>query len=107
MYKVHNPDEYIKLVEQVRFEIGDLIACAEDEGEGESEFIGMLPGLHRVEDGLKTIQAEIKAGTHVIARDQPLPFMAWVTDNRPRLPVAITGLLDALNVAHKKGFAES
>lgn len=106
MYKIRSAEDYIKLAEQTRFEIDDLIACAEDEGEGESEFVAMLPALRQIEAGLKTIQAEIKAGTHVIARDQPLPFMAVVTDNRRRLPIAVTGLLDALNVAHKKGFAE-
>ena len=107
MYKVRNADDYIKLAEQALFELGELIACAEDEGEGESEFISMLPALRHVEEGLKTIQAEIKAGTHVIARDQPLPFMAVVTEQRQRLPIAITSMLDALNLAHKQGFAES
>jgi hypothetical protein len=36
-----------------------------------------------------------------------LPFMVAVTDNSRRLPIAITGMLNALNLAHKKGFAES
>lgn len=107
MYKVRNAGEYIHLAEQALIEIEDLIACAEDEGEGESEFIGMLPALRQIEDGLKTIQAEIKAGTHVIARDEPLPFMGIITDNRRRLPVAIVGILDALNVTHKRGFTEA
>lgn len=107
MYKIGSAEDYIKLVEQTRFEIDDLIACAEDEGDGESEFIAMLPALRQIEAGLKSIQDEIKAGTHVIAREQPLPFMAVVTDNRRRLPVAIVSLLDALNVAHKKGFEET
>lgn len=106
MYKIRSAEDYIKLVEQTLFEIDDLIACAEDEGEGESEFIGLLPALRQIEAGLKTMQAEIKAGTHVIARDQPLPFVAVVTDNRRRFPIAITGMLDALNVVHKKGFDE-
>jgi hypothetical protein len=107
MYRIRNADDYIKLAEQTLFEIGDLIACAEDEGEGESEFIAILPALRRIEEGLRAVQAEIKAGTHVIARDQPLPFMAVVSEQRRRLPIAVTGMLDALNLAHKNGFAES
>ena len=107
MYKIKSTEDYIQLAEQCLFEIDDLIACAEDEGDGESEFIAIMPSLRKIEAGLKTIQTEIKAGTHVIARDEPLPFMAAVTDTRNRLPVAITGMLDALNVAHKKGFAEA
>ena len=107
MYKINNVEDYIHLAEQCLFEIDDLIACAEDEGDGESEFIAIMPALRRIEAGLKTIQSEIRAGTHVIARDEPLPFMAAVTDNRNRLPIAITGMLDALNVAHKNGFAEA
>lgn len=107
MYKPRNVDEYIDLVQQAIFEIDELLACAEDEGDGESEFVRILPALQRIASGLKTIQADIKAGTHVIARDEPLPFMPLVTDNRNRLPIAITGMLDALNLAHKKGFAGS
>jgi len=107
MYKITSVEDYIKLVEQIRFEIDELIACAEDEGEGESEFIAMLPSMRKIENGLQTIQDEIKAGTHVIARDEPLPFIDVVNDLRRRLPVAIINMLDALNVSHKQGFAES
>ena len=107
MYKIRNAEDYIRLVDQTLFELDDLVACAEDEGEGESEFLALLPSLRQIGDGLKTMKSEIKAGTHVIARDQPLPFMPVVSDNRRRLPVAIVGLLDALNVAHRKGFDES
>jgi len=107
MYKITRVEDYIRLVEQTRDELEDLIACAEDEGEGESEFIPLMPKLRAVEHGLQTIQTEIKAGTHVIARDEPLPFMNVVNELRRQLPVAIVSMLDALNTSHKSGFAES
>jgi hypothetical protein len=107
MYRPRNVDEYIDLVQQAIFEIDELLACAEDEGDGESEFVRILPALQQIASGLKAMQADIKAGTHVIARDESLPFLAVIAENRQLLPAAITGMLDALNLAHKKGFAES
>jgi len=107
MYKITRVEDYIQLVEQTRDELADLVACAEDEGEGESEFIPLMPKLRAIEHGLQTIQAEIKAGTHVIARGEPLPFMSVVNELRRHLPVAILSMLDALNNSHKSGFTVS
>jgi len=107
MYRPRNIAEYIDLVQQAIFELDELIACAEDEGDGESEFIRILPALQQIADGLKQMQAEIKDGTHVIARDEPLPFLPVINKNRALFPAAINGMLDALNLAHKNGFPES
>ena len=42
----------------------------------------------------------------MIALGEPLPFMNLVTEYRRRMPVAIFTMIDALNLAHKKGFSE-
>ena len=62
MPKVTSVEDYIRLVEQVRDEINDMIACAEDEGDGESDLITIQPVPKQIEAGLQQIQEGIKAG---------------------------------------------
>jgi hypothetical protein len=104
MRRPRNVDEYLDLIEQTLFEVGDLIACTEDEGEGDTEFTGMLPTLQKIEAGLKALQAEIRAGGYTLGTGEDLAFLAGVAAVRRRLPIA--PLLDAVNLTHKKGFEE-
>ncbi|HWR88031.1 MAG TPA: hypothetical protein VN277_06395 [Acidiferrobacterales bacterium] len=103
MYKVRNVDDYVELVNQALFEIEDLILCAGDEGEDDNEFSIMTPDLRVIEAGLKALHAEILGGSYVIGRGEDLPCMPVVQKVRKRLP--IVSLIDAINSAHKKGFA--
>lgn len=103
MYKPKNVDDYVELVNQALFEIEDLILCAEDEGEDDNEFSMMKPDLRVIEAGLKALHAEILGGDYVIGRGEDLPFMPVVQKVRKRLPIVT--LIDAINSAHKKGFA--
>lgn len=57
MRKPENVDDYIDLIDQAIFEMGELIACAGDEGDGEAEFVYVLPALQEIEKGLKTVHA--------------------------------------------------
>lgn len=103
MYIPKNVDDYVELVNQALFEIEDLILCAEDEGEDDNEFSMMKPDLRVIEAGLKALHAEILGGDYVIGRGEDLPFMPVVQKVRKRLPIVT--LIDAINSAHKKGFA--
>jgi len=103
MYKPKNVDDYVELINQALFEVDDLILCAEDEGESEAEFSTMMPDLRVIEAGLKALHAEILGGNYVIGRGEDLPFMPVVQKVRKRLPIVM--LIDAINSAHKKGFA--
>ena len=62
MYKPKNVDDYMELINQAMFEVEDLILCAEDEGDGDTEFSAMTPDLRMIEAGLKALQAEILGG---------------------------------------------
>ena len=103
MYKARNVDDYVELINQALFEIEDLILCAEDEGEDDNEFSMMKPDLRVIEAGLKALHAEILGGDYVIGRGEDLLFMPVVQKVRKRLPIVT--LIDAINSAHKKGFA--
>jgi hypothetical protein len=81
----------------------DQILCADDEGDGDTEFSTMMPDLRVIEAGLKALHAEILGGNYVIGRGDDLPFMPVVQKVRKRLPIVI--LIDAVNYAHKKGLA--
>jgi len=103
MYKPKNVDDYVELINQALFEIEDLIMCADDEGDGDTEFSTMMPDLRVIEAGLKALHAEILGGDYVIGRGEDLPFMPVVQKVRKRLPIVV--LIDAINNAHKKGLA--
>jgi len=103
MYKPKNVDDYVELINQALFEIEDLIMCADDEGDGDTEFSTMMPDLRVIEAGLKALHAEILGGDYVIGRGQDLLFMPVVQKVRKRLPIVV--LIDAINNAHKKGLA--
>lgn len=103
MYKPKSVDDYVELINQALFEVDELVLCAEDEGDGDTEFTAMMPDLRVIEAGLKALHAEILGGGYVIGRGEDLPFMPVVQKVRKRLPIVV--LIDAINSAHKKGFA--
>jgi hypothetical protein len=102
MYQPQTPAEYLDLVNQVIFEIDDLIMCAEDEGEGDLEFTSQLPLFQQLARDVRQLQADLQAGRHTFVDGSDLPFMAAVRRARARIP--FMALLDALNVSHRKGF---
>jgi hypothetical protein len=96
-------DDYVELINQALFEVDELVLCAEDEGDGDTEFTAMLSDLRVIEAGLKALHAEILGGSYVIGRGEDLPFMPVVQKVRKRLPIVV--LIDAINNTHKKGLA--
>lgn len=102
MRKPQNVDDYLELVDQAMFEIGDLIASVEFESEGDLTYSTFLPVLHQIDAGLKALWEEIKSGNYVIGRGEDLPFMLLVAKHREQIPIA--RLLDTVNLAHKNGY---
>ena len=43
MYKPKSVDDYVELINQALFEVDELVLCAEDEGDGDTEFTAMMP----------------------------------------------------------------
>ena len=82
MRKPKNVDDYLELVDQAMFEVGDLIASAEYESDSDTAFSSLLPELARIDAGLKALWEEIKAGNYVIGRGEDLPFMEVVAQHR-------------------------
>ncbi len=96
--------EYLDLVDQAIYEVGELIRCAEDEADpDEYEFTPQLPQFGELERGLKQLHAEAAAGTHVFANGADLPFMPLVRKLGDRLPFRT--LIETINAAHKTGVA--
>ncbi len=93
--------EYLDLVDQAIYEVGELIRCAEDEADPEEyEFTPQLPHFGELERGLKQLHAEVAAGTHVFG-SADLSFMLLVRKLGERLP--FRGLIETINTAHKTG----
>lgn len=108
MRKPETVDDYIELIDQAIFEMGELIACAADEGEGESEFVFAMSALQEIGNGLKALHAEIMRNEHTVGGGKDLPFMPVVQRERTRIPVA--PVIDTVNLAYmptRKGSAAS
>lgn len=102
MHKPQNVDDYIELIDQAIFEIDELFACAEDEGDDDTEFTAMTPVLRQIEAALKSLRAEIEGGEYAIGGGADLPIMKVVNEVRRRLPIVT--LIDDTNRTHKNGF---
>lgn len=104
MHKPQNVDDYLELIDQAMFEVGDLIASAEYEGEGDAAFTTLMPVLGQIDAGLKALWKELESDNYAIGRGEDLPFMPVVIEHRNQLPIA--GLLETINLAHKKGYKD-
>ncbi len=94
--------EYLDLVDQAIYEVGELIRCAEDEADpDEYEFTPQLPQFGELERGLKQLHAEVAAGSHAFGNNADLPFMPLVRKLGDRLPFRT--LIETINTAHKTG----
>lgn len=102
MMNAGNPDDFLDLVDQAIFDADDLIACAQDESDSDEDFAGMLPVYQQLRAELGKLHAAVRAGGHAFGVGVDLPFMALVRRYRGRVP--ISGLLEAVNEIHRKGF---
>jgi hypothetical protein len=97
-------DEFLDLVDQLIFEIEEVLMCSQDEGDPEdSEFSELLPVYERLSQDLKKLHAEIMQGRHAFGENQDLPFMPLVNKWKDRLP--FYNLFATLNIANRQGLA--
>jgi len=101
MQQVTSREEYLDLVDQVLFEVDEMIVCADDEDEVDPWFTEIRSKLEEVAQALRTLHTEVKSGTHAFGDGQDLPFMPLVRELKDRLP--INPLFEALNRFHKSG----
>ncbi|MCR4302402.1 MAG: hypothetical protein NUV51_12395 [Sulfuricaulis sp.] len=95
-------DEFLDLVDQLIFEIEEVLMCAGDEDDPEdSEFSDLLPLYEQLSVELKKLHAEVTQGKHAFGADQDLPFMPLVNKWKERLP--FYSLFTTLNIANKQG----
>jgi len=104
MYDPKTPEQYVELLDQAIFEVGELIACARDEGEDDPEFSRQLPVYERLARELKQLRADILEGRHEFGDGADLPFMEAL--RQARVSVPFMPLLAGLNAAHKTGLKQ-
>ena len=97
MKKPQTMEEYLYLVDETTFEIGDLIAS---EGRDEAEQDLDMHFAGPLEQQLKELQAGITAGDYQF-EDSDLPFMVAVNEFRNRIP--FVDMLDMINRTHREG----
>lgn len=100
---INGADEFLDFVDQAIYEMGDLVACAEDDSDTEGDFSNMLPVYQIILTELEKLHAAVQAGTNVPGDGQDLAFMTLVRKWKVRIPVA--GTLEAINEIQKKGVA--
>jgi hypothetical protein len=101
MYDTKTPEEYMQLLDQIVFEVEELMRCAEDEGEVDLELTGQLSFFQTLKRNLLDLRAVLVSGEHEFGRGKDLALMAEVRSG-PRIPFRL--MLDALNTTYRNGF---
>jgi hypothetical protein len=95
-------DEFLDLVDQLIFEMEEVLMCAQDEGDPEdSVFSDLLPVYEQLTGDLKKLHAEVMQGRHAFGGDHDLSFMPLVNKWKERLP--FYNLFETLNAVNKQG----
>lgn len=95
------PDEFVALVDEAIFEFEELLACAEDEGEVQ-ELGDRVAEYREIAGALRRLKSSIVSGTYESGNQDDLEFMAVARAHKGVIPCY--GLLEALNLAHKRGY---
>lgn len=90
--KPESVDEYLDLVDQAIFEMEDVLACAEDEGD-DIELSELTPLYEYLVKELKTLHASLLSDNHGFGQGEALPFAEVVAKWGMRIPC-----LDILNI---------
>jgi hypothetical protein len=104
---MHNPrtlDEYLSLVDEVLFELDELFACAEEEGDAENEFKALMPAYQQIARELKTLRTAIAEGRTQLGQGEELAFMPLVKKWKTLIPFAAE--LELLNLHYKRGLED-
>ncbi len=101
MYDTQTPEQYMQLLDQILFEVEELIRCAEDEGEAEIEFARDIGFFRDLRQSLQNLRGALVNGEHEFGKGKDLPFMGKVRSG-PFIP--FRPMLDALNATYRDGF---
>lgn len=100
--KPETVDEFLDIVDQVVFEIDDIMMCAEDEDGEDYRLSGMMHIYEVLATEVKVLHEDVTRGRHNFADGADLTFMPLAEKARSFIP--FIDLLDILNRAHKAGF---
>jgi hypothetical protein len=104
MREPRTSQEYLDLVDQTIFEIRDLLACADDEGDGDYQFSELLPVYEQLEAELTKLHARITGGTYKgFGAGSDISFMPLASKWKRAIP--FYDLLETLNKIHRDGLA--
>jgi hypothetical protein len=101
MQQPRTRQEYLDLADQLVDEMEDLLRCADDEDETESEFSSQIPLYRDLLAAIRSHRAAVAAGSHAFADGRDLPFFAEARQRRAFIPFFV--MIEALNGAHKAG----
>ena len=102
MYAVDNLADYLAQIDDVIFDLEELVACAdEDEGEELAEF---APRSLEIADCLKALRDGIAAGGTELGGGEEMPCMPLAREIRRALP--FYPLLEAINRTFRHGLEE-
>lgn len=101
---MHTPqsiDDHLDLIDELIFEVEDVLSCVSDEGDEDWEFSDLQPVYQQLAAELKRLHAAVSERQHAFGDATDLPFMPLVRQHRERIP--FTNLFEALNHSHLAG----
>lgn len=104
MQQPRSRQEYLDLVDELTYEMDDLLRCAEDEDDVEPEFSAKMPLYRDLMAAIRNHRADVAAGRHRFADGKDLPFFAEARQHHAYIPFFI--MIEALNGAHKAGLRD-
>ncbi len=97
-----NARRVLDLVDQAIFEIDQLLVCAGDESDDDTELSELTPLYEHLLVELKKLHTDVVSGRHRFANGADLAFMPLVRRWKDRIPFVL--MLEALNKTHQAGF---
>jgi hypothetical protein len=104
MQDPRTPEEYLGLLDDVLFELGEMLACAEEEGDAEGEFKVLAPVYETIARELRAVQSAIGEGRSGLGGGREFGFMPLVKQWKTLIPFAAE--LEVLNLVYKRGLEE-
>jgi hypothetical protein len=103
LYETRTPEEYIQLLDQIVFEVDELMRCAEEEGEVDLEFSQQLGFFRVLRTNLMDFRAALVGGEHEFGQGKDIAFMESLRRG-PRIP--FRAMIDVLNKTYREGFPQ-
>ncbi|MDH5649631.1 MAG: hypothetical protein OEY67_08240 [Gammaproteobacteria bacterium] len=101
VYKPTTADEYLDLVDQAIFEMDDVLACADQEGE-DIDLSELVPLYQYLVKELRKLHENLTTGQHSFGQGETLPFAELVAKWSMRIPCV--DLLNHIIRIYREGF---